>query len=218
MKKFVIAAVVLALLLVGLMFVFSGYRLRAVTAASPPVIFKTYDPTLEKYNIGWSKEVQRRFPNSVVVAVHGGEKIEGEWFVNTQPYQKRAAVLCREVQALYPDRTVVLIACNPGHLKLGVPGVFYATDSVWCVPDRALNKMHFLDEDNYASEKFAPWFPWQSKPKPVTDPIVPTIDPWPFLFPDTSKPKTDVKTVERPLTRWEREPGVVGNIFEFVTD
>jgi hypothetical protein len=46
-------------------------------------------------------------------------------------------------QKLYPTRKVVLLACNTGHLKLGIKGVPYSTASVWCIPDRELKPEHF---------------------------------------------------------------------------
>jgi len=84
-------------------------------------------------------------------------------------------------QAMFPGRTVVLLACNTGHLKLGIPGVYYAHSSVWCVPDRAYVPGN--PDDNLMLRDTASW-----------------------LFPSLAD-------VEK--TRWERDPDVVGNIWEF---
>jgi hypothetical protein len=86
--------------------------------------------------------------------------------------------------AKYPGRTVVLLACNTGHLKLGIPGVYYAKSSVWCVPDR--NVADFIELQFHRLGIF--------------------------------DRKAQVVFVPRPKSRWQVEPDLVGNIFEFVAD
>lgn len=106
-----------------------------------PCIVDVLDPSLEVYAPMWAAEIQRRFPHSVAILCHGGDFVEGEWILGTNPgsrHVERTEDVVRRIVAEYPDRTIVLLACNPGHLRLNVPGVWYATDSVWCVPDRAL--------------------------------------------------------------------------------
>jgi hypothetical protein len=116
-------------------------------SAQPPVVIETLDPSLERFNEMWRKEIARRFPNAIAVLVHGGDFVEGQWIVGTNIAKDRrvmpAADVVRHYQKLYPGRTLVLLACNPGHLKLGIPGVYYAKANVWCVPDRALTSEHF---------------------------------------------------------------------------
>jgi hypothetical protein len=110
----------------------------ASETAQPPVIVETLDPSLDRYAEMWKTEISRRFSNAVAVFVHGGNRIEGEWQVNAGlgGHASTARDIVRHFQSVYPDRTVVLISCNPGHLKLGVPGVYYAKSDVWLIPDR----------------------------------------------------------------------------------
>ena len=108
----------------------------------------------------WRDEIGRRFTNAVGVLVHGGDFVEGQWIVGThrQPWEHVTPIqtLVRDVQAKYPDRTIVLLACNTGHLPLGIPGVYYASSSVWCVPDRAITPDMF--ENGLAMQKLdKPW-------------------------------------------------------------
>lgn len=107
----------------------------------PQVIMRVLDPTLEPFASMWQAEIGRRFPDAVGVLVHGGDFVEGQWIVGDWTYRsdrhvRLATDVVKEAEAMYPGRTVVLLACNPGHLDLGIPGVYYAHSSVWCVPDR----------------------------------------------------------------------------------
>lgn len=110
-----------------------------VHASRPAVQMIVLDESLEAAAGLWEKELGRRFSNAVAIICHGGDLIEGEWMVKVHDgdhVAMRADELVKHYQALYPDRQVVLLACNPGHLKLNVPGVFYAHSSVWTIPDR----------------------------------------------------------------------------------
>lgn len=107
----------------------------------PAVVVETLDPSLARYSPLWQAEIGRRFSHAVGVFVHGGDIVDGEWVVRTSirpGHSMRVQEVVSHFQALYPTRTIVLLACNPGHLKLGIPGVYYAKSNVWCVPDRAL--------------------------------------------------------------------------------
>jgi hypothetical protein len=122
--------------------------------SQPGVIVEVLDPSLQQFAVDWQVEVGRRFPKALVILCHGGNFIEGEWSVKAAvrwPYTS-AQHLVRHYQQLYPDRVVVLLACNVGHLKLNVPGAYYAHSSVWCEPDRATggapeNDYRMLDDD-----------------------------------------------------------------------
>jgi len=174
--------------------------------AHPSVIVKVYDPSLQVYAPMWQKEIDRRFDNAVGILVHGID-LDGEWYVGTQrsadaPLMK-VQKLVAEVQAEYPDRTVVLLACNTGHLKLNMPGVYYAMASVWCVPDRAITAEMY--RNGLAEAKFKP----RCSCLPATQP---TIQP-------AAAPRPTLPAVVTPQpTRWEVEPDVVGNIYEMVCE
>jgi hypothetical protein len=107
--------------------------------AQPHVIVETLDPTLVRYAPLWEKEIGRRFDNAVGILVHGGDFVRGQWIAGTEMQNGHVESMqdvVRRFQKLYPDRTIVLLACNTGHLALNIPGVYYAKSSVWCVPDR----------------------------------------------------------------------------------
>jgi len=116
----------------------------------PAVVIETLDPSLAIFAPMWQMEIGRRFPHAVGILVHGADFVEGQWIVGTNIAAGRRVTpvveIVKHYQRLYPTRTVVLLACNTGHLKLGIPGVYYAKSSVWCVPDRFLTPEMFENE------------------------------------------------------------------------
>lgn len=86
------------------------------------VIVECLDPTLEPFANGWKTEVARRFPDAVVILVHGGNFVEGQWIVegdyasgmHVQPVED----VILKYEKLFPHRPIVLTACNPGHVIL----------------------------------------------------------------------------------------------------
>jgi hypothetical protein len=154
------------------------------------------DPSLEVYAPMWRDEIARRFDNAVGVLVHGGDFVAGSWIAGVSFVPGHVTPM-REVvertQKAHPGRTVVLLACNTGNVKLGIPGVYYSTSSTWCVPDRAITpEMYGLpiikatltpqDEDEASVIPFITIF---AEPEP---------------------------------TRWELHPDFCGNVWELVTD
>jgi hypothetical protein len=107
---------------------------------TPNVIMEVMDPSLEYFAPMWRAEIGRRFDNAVGVIVHGGDFEENRWIVGSslQPWQHvtLATELIGHFQKKYPGRTIVFLGCNTGHMKLGIPGVYYSPSPVWCVPDR----------------------------------------------------------------------------------
>jgi hypothetical protein len=119
---------------------------------NPPVIVEVLDPSLTFFAPMWRREVARRFPNAVAVLCHGGNFVEDEWiigasFPSTDRHVTRATDVVVRMQKRYPGRTIVLLACNPGHLTLGIKGVAYFKNSVWCVPDREITPEMFRGSD-----------------------------------------------------------------------
>lgn len=105
---------------------------------SPAVSMNVLDPTLYEYSVMWQIEVARRFPDAVVIMVHGNDFVRGQWIVGSDASREHVetldAVIARYQQ---PNRPFVVISCNPDHLVLhDRPGVFYFMNSVWLVPDR----------------------------------------------------------------------------------
>ena len=126
---------------------------REVLAGQPAVIMKVLSPGLEEYAQAWQIEVARRFPNSVVIFAHGQELKNNQWFLFVTeldiPMPLEPAL--EYYHNKYPDRTVVLLSCNDGHLTIHVPGVYYAKSKVWLVPDRAETEDDFEGGKNRAS-------------------------------------------------------------------
>lgn len=157
------------------------------TTPPPTVQMEVMDESLQGFANDWKAEVARRFPDAVVVLCHGGTFVEGQWLVKAQDYELPLMTtdqLAQHYKNLFPNRVLVLLCCNPGHLHLHVHGVYHAMDSVWCVPDRAVSK-----------------HPGESRMKL-------------FPFPPLPVQHRDLEGGDR----WASDPGVVGNIFEFVTD
>lgn len=183
------------------------------------VVMKVYDPTLERFAPAWQKEIARRFPNAVGILLHGGELMEGHWTVKTsETYRTEAKEVVLENMRLYPGKVVVLLACNPAHLQLGVPGVYHATDSVWCIPDHALAPDALVDADTFDG-------PIPSEPLSFIPAGQPAgISPFPWIpglspAPEVGKqPKVVIVYKSPPVTRWETNPTVHGNIFEFTAE
>jgi hypothetical protein len=164
--------------------------------AQPAVIIETLDPTLSVYAPMWRDEIARRFDNAVGILVHGGDFQEGVWIlgVGYGGHVTPAKDIVRHYQAKHPTRTVVLLACNTGNVELGIPGVYYAKSSVFCVPDRAITPEMYGLPIMHATLT------------PEDEPIEPVAIPFIEVV------------VEPEPTRWAREPDFVGNVFEFVTD
>lgn len=155
--------------------------------AGPPVVMVTFDHSLDQFAPAWQVEIGRRFPHSVGVLCHGGYFLNGQWIVSATSFNHlvTAQEAVEHVRHDYPDRTIVLLACNTDHLRLGIPGVYYAHSSVWCVPDRAIDGS-MLDRLTIDQAK---------------GPVVVQPDADDVVGPQKS--------------RWETDPEVVGNIFEF---
>lgn len=177
---------------------------------SPTVIMEVQDPSLAPYAAAWQREIGRRFPNAVGVLCHGGMFIDGQWITSARNMQRLtlATRVAEYEKERYPGRTIVMLCCNPGHLDLGVSGVYFARDNVWCVPDKDYNP---ADADGFATLCQAQHPPFSQPVRPLiptTRPVVkiPLIPIAPF--------REDSFTV----LRSDLYPGGVGNIFEFVKD
>jgi len=144
----------------------------------------------------WATEVARRFPNSVVLLLHGGNKTPDEWYVEDSPnagYGRTCTpveIFLAKEREEYPGRTLVLISCNPLHLALhGFANVWYSPDETWVVPDRALTK-EMMSESRFVDRKL-------------------------------DDPEDDIHFDEPPTTvgqtRWVTDPGVTGNVYEFLS-
>lgn len=183
---------------------------------SPQVIVRTLDPHLDRYAEAWKTEIARRFPNAFVVFVHGNETADGIWACQTMNGMVPVADIVLYWQSKYPKRTIVLLSCNPGHLTLGVPGVYYFRNSVWLVPDRACQPDDIVrigKRRMTIHEYAAPILPSttpSTKPSPLF-PFIPRDIPFSFPF-------LDHAPIMDSGTRWGDDPEVNGNIYEAVTD
>ena len=174
MKKllpYILAFVLLAAVIIG-----QSIKSDNHSEVPPAVTMEIMDGSLGIYANAWRTEVARRFPDAVVVLAHGGTFSEGVWLVKATDYDHptmTADQLAQHYKDLFPNRPIVMLCCNPGHLHLHVHGVYHAMDSVWCVPDRAVGQA----QQNDAKLR---------------------------------------KTLGE--DRWAEDPGVSGNIFEFISD
>jgi hypothetical protein len=126
-------------LLLVLLFTFP-IALAAEHTTRPSIQMIVLDPSLEQYRVMWEHEVARRFPDAIVIMAHGGD-LTGEWIIkspNNDHILQKMSDLVKHYQTEYPNRQLVIVSCNPSHLRLGIKGVYYAPDSVWCCPDRVV--------------------------------------------------------------------------------
>lgn len=187
--KYAITFIIIAVLAACSLFT----REPQLEASKPAVVMEVFDPSLQVYADLWRDEIARRFPYAVGVLVHGGDFVSGEWIVGAgyQPdnHVVSAAELLALVKARHPGRTIVFLACNTGHVRVNVPGVYYAHSSVWCVPDRAITSDMYFHQN--AARRF------------VSDG-------------ENARLMEAYRLSE--ATRWELAPEVVGNIYEFEAD
>jgi len=84
----------------------------------------------------WKQQIARRYKDAVMVVCHGNTGPDGQWWAYPD-YEAPLPMkdLVKRVRAIYPNRRIVLIACNPDALVFNEPGVTYAKESVWFWPD-----------------------------------------------------------------------------------
>lgn len=198
MKSFLLSMLMVVLLIIGLLMVALPDH-RSNTPEFPQVIVDVLDPSLQGFASAWEKEIGRRFPHSVAVLCHGiggGGGVKDEWLV--APYAGIGGVthiddLIHREQRLYPDRTLVILCCNVQHDVLhGYEHVFYASSSVWCLPDRSVP----TGTENSLEGRS-------------------TLDTYTRL--DTFNPFGPPQHRFEGGTRFDADPDVVGNIFEFIS-
>jgi hypothetical protein len=185
------------------------------TAGQPAVVMEVLDPSLTPYAAEWQTEIARRFPNACGLLLHGDEVVEDEWIAHPMGYAMHVQTLVKKYQAKFPERTIVLLACNVGHFKLNVPGVYYAKSDVWCHPDRAT---HYEDDIDFRKSLGHMGIVPLPTTIPSTQPS--PFDPWSWL-PGVPFPLPKIEPASQHAvkpTRWETGPDNVGNIFEFVAD
>lgn len=181
----------------------------SITARTPSVTVEVMDPSLTLYADAWRAEVARRFPDAVVILAHGGNFAGDQWICSALMFGRYSTVqdAVHFEQARYPGRTIVVLCCNPGHLKLGIPGVYYANDSVWCIPDREATSNG--PEDRIKLQNTQP------STRPTTAPATQPATPAPVVI--THEVIKYIST-PRPKTRWEEDPTIVGSVFELTCD
>lgn len=97
----------------------------------------------------WVAQAIRRFGAGHVVLIHthgGMDKITGLWIAGALDPKSSLHIPPIQIEWLvylarrdFPDRVIVITACNPGHVPCYDPGVYYATQNVWIVPDQNMN-------------------------------------------------------------------------------
>lgn len=138
----VVAVLAATLVVVGLLSVAVPTK-QYESSNNPRVVVQCLDQSLIPYADLWKNEATRRFDSAVVIECHGGSIEDGKWVMKAgwQPWEKLVPVetVIARYRALYPNRELILISCNPDHIVLhGYPHVWYAKSSIWVIPDRAL--------------------------------------------------------------------------------
>lgn len=131
------------LLAVALLFLPVSAAKPTPSSLPPMVNVQVLDPSLQKFAEPWRMEVSRRFPDALVILVHGGDLVQGEWLCSSKVFNHYALVtdVLRHYRELDPQRTIVFLGCNTGAIHLhGFPNVFYSLAPVWCLPDRAIGQ------------------------------------------------------------------------------
>lgn len=96
----------------------------------------------------WRSCIQQTYRERVVTIAGHGTSFNGRWVItpdNNQPPIDVEAV-CRTLRAIYGTRPIWVLSCNPGHHRLDVPGVSYATEKIWIVPDKFAITGNTVDE------------------------------------------------------------------------
>lgn len=189
MRKYFVT-VALCLVILEVVFMTWALSLPKITEQRPAVVMEVLDPSLRLYAPAWQREIGRRFPNAVGVLCHGGDHLNGVWDCTATNCMRYLTVqqVVKYEQKRYPDKVIVLLCCNGGHQRLGISGVYYAPDLVWLVPDH-----EYLPDSLDGKITLA-----------TTQPAL-KLTPLILYFPV-------------PKTRWEENPTVVGNIFEFISE
>jgi hypothetical protein len=164
----------------------------------PGVAMEVLDPSLTPFVEMWRKEIARRFPDGAVgLLVHGGDLVQKEWVVGASIVPGHVTPIEEVIdrtRRLYGQRKIIVLACNPGHVRLsGRPGVYFFPGSVWCIPDRAILPEHSQYEVLRRLGEPAPFLGEQPEPTPIV-----------------------IVNAARELTRWESDDTVCGNIWEAV--
>jgi hypothetical protein len=115
------------------------------SVAEPQCQVVCYDSSLEPYEVAWATEIDRRFTGpSIAILAHGGGPEAARWLVEDNPGGgygtecEDTLALADRTHAEHPDVIIILLCCNPSHVAVhGRPWLYYAPDSVWCVPDHA---------------------------------------------------------------------------------
>jgi len=146
----------------------AAWQAEADIQAQPRVIMVSLDPSLDRFNRMWADEIGRRFDNALGIIVHGGDFVEGEWIVGAhfRPdiHITPMSEIIERYRKLYPNRAIILLACNTGHVTLtGYSNTFYFKNSVWCVPDRAITPEMTADAYTKLDGAFAVGFAEQSR-------------------------------------------------------
>lgn len=174
----------------------------------PQVVVECLDDSLTKFVPAWKTEVARRWHEPcVMILCHGGELCKGEWVVKVNEQIERTDDLVIEMQRKYPNRTLILLACNPGHLALKEHGVWHSQDSTWCIPDRAVTPADF--SNGLATETL--WNLPQGNDNPDDQPVPATQ---PAYDPEDEQPQSEPTGP----TRWQLEPDITGNAYELIAD
>ena len=89
------------------------------------------------------REVEKKFGNSYILAVHGNKPPAEVW--RAVPDLGKCDLMQDRVDKIrkeFPDRPIVVWACNYDHARLKGKNVWYFTTMAWVVPDSSILFVH----------------------------------------------------------------------------
>ncbi len=110
--------------------------LAGCASTQPPTIIVSKD--LAYGALFWRSEIERTTGtrNFILIAGHGND-IGSEWHIfPTVGAPIGMTDFVRAIRCEHPTTPIWLFSCNPGHRSLDIPGVAFATEEVWAMPDR----------------------------------------------------------------------------------
>lgn len=106
-----------------------------------PVVLNWCDAP-ERSTEEWIVEADPFYPpaSTVFVFAHGNDALN-TWTIRIEGVAVPMEWFVKNVRVVYPDKTIVLVVCNPGGYALkGTTNVVYARNDVWFYPDRFITK------------------------------------------------------------------------------
>jgi hypothetical protein len=110
---------------------------------SPSVSFHLYEVSFADVVSAWFWEfydAEYSQGRGIAFVVGHGWDFEGEWYLwSSDDRILIVREIVDDVRKQYPGDVIVLIVCNPGGYVLDTPGVAYAKNDIWVLPDSRID-------------------------------------------------------------------------------